>query len=95
MEYREYKALVEDRQEKLRDSFLSLSNTSQYSKPQKKFAYGLIKKNGVRSAAAILGTPRRTLQRWCRADKVQVARCPAWVFEWAKQRQRKRKTWIY
>jgi len=49
---------------------------------------------GVRATSRLLHVPRRTIQRWLRAEGITVKRCPDWVYGWAywrKKRQQNRK----
>lgn len=64
-----------------------------YTDGQKDFAFRLIDDLGVRATARVLKLPRKTLQRWCRKHNVYVRRCPAWVYEWAEKRNRRRMFW--
>jgi hypothetical protein len=80
--------------EKVRKRFLSLGDGKKvYSKAQKHFALSLIDENGVRATAKMLEIPRRTVQRWCRASGKPVKRCPAWVYDWAYRRYKRREFW--
>ena len=81
--------------EEKRDSFLSLGDGGRYTEQQKRYAFELIEEHGMRATAKILEIPRRTLQRWCRQYGIYVKRCPSWVFEWARRRQKKRRFWEY
>jgi len=75
--------------------FIALGNEGQYTESQKSYAFELIDEYGIRATARILKIPRRTLQRWCRQYGIYVKRCPSWVFEWARRRQKKRRFWQY
>jgi transposase-like protein len=79
--------------DKIRSEFLALGKGGRYTEAQKERAFELIKDKGIRSAARILGVPRRTLQRWCRQHGVYVRRCPSWVYEWAERRRKRREFW--
>jgi len=79
--------------EEKRDSFYSLGCRGHYTEDQKRFAFELIAEHGMRATARILKMPRRTLQRWCRQYGIYVRRCPSWVREWARRRQKKRRFW--
>ena len=81
--------------EEKREFFESLGNAGHYSEEQKRFAFELISKHGIRATARILRIPRRTLQRWCKQYGVHVRRCPAWVFEWARRRRERLRFWQY
>jgi len=37
--------------------------------------------------------PRRTIQRWLRAERLTVKRCPDWVYEWACWRRKRQEKW--
>jgi hypothetical protein len=80
--------------ERLAMHFRSLGDGKKvYTKAQKNYALSLIDENGVRATAKILEIPRRTIQRWCRASGKPVKRCPAWVYDWAYRRHRRREFW--
>ena len=80
--------------ERLKKRFRSLGDGKKvYAKAQKDYALSLIDENGVRATARMLEIPRRTIQRWCRNYGKPVKRCPAWVFDWAYRRQRRREFW--
>ena len=76
-----------------RYEFRSLDKGGQYTESQKRYAFELIDQYGIRATARILQIPRRTLQRWCRGNRVYVRRCPAWVYEWAERRRKRREFW--
>jgi len=66
--------------------FHSLGNESvHYTQQQKEFAFDLIEEKGIRATALILSMHRRTLQRWCREQGVDVKPCPDWVYDWASR----------
>jgi len=73
--------------------FNCLGDKGQYSYRQKEYAFQHIEESGVRATAKVLLVSRRTLQRWCRKYSVYVNRCPAWVFDWAKRRRKRREFW--
>jgi hypothetical protein len=87
--------------EEMREDFAFLSNDDggRYTEAQKERAFELINDKGIRSAARILGVPRRTLQRWCKRHGVFVRRCPSWGYEWAERQvqelREKVKRWTY
>ena len=87
------KAMQQQAYNEMKEDFLSLGHGGHYTNKQKKFAIGLIDEYGVRATSRILDLPRRTLQRWCRLYNVNVKRCPAWVYEWADKRRRRREFW--
>lgn len=64
-----------------------------YTTQQKKYAFELIRKSGIRATAKILHLQRRTLQRWCRRHCIDVKRCPDWVYVWAGRRIGRRAFW--
>ena len=51
------------------------------------------KTEGVRYTARTLGLQRKTIQRWLRAEGIQVKRCPDWVYDWAYWRRKRREKW--
>ena len=79
--------------DKMKENFISLGQGGHYTEKQKEYAIELIREYGVRATARILSLPRRTLQRWCRQYDVYVKRCPAWVYEWAERRRKRREFW--
>ena len=79
--------------EEMRCEFRGLGSGDRYSQQQKEYALRLIDDLGVRATARVLQIPRRTLQRWCRADCRYVRRCPAWVHSWAEKRRKRREFW--
>lgn len=85
----------EEANEKIRLRFDSLTAGRTYSPQQKQFALELIDEYGVRATSRVLDLPRRTLQRWCRAQGKRVKRCPDWVRPWAAKRREQRENWIW
>ena len=86
--------LAEDLNEETRRHFLCLGDGRRaYARPQMDYALSLIDTYGVRATSRILQIPRRTIQRWCRRYGKRVRRCPAWVYEWAERRRKKREFW--
>jgi len=80
--------------EKLKKRFRSLGDGKKvYTEAQKKYALSFIDENGVRATARMLEIPRRTIQRWCRKYGKPVKRCPAWVYDWAYRRHKRREFW--
>ena len=75
------KALAEEFNEEKRYWFQALGGGAQYTKKQKDYAFELIDQYSIRATERILKIPRRTLQRWCRANFIYVKRCPDWVYE--------------
>ena len=86
---------VNELNEEKRDEFIYLlgDGTRRYTKEQKAHAINMVQDKGVRSTARILGLHRKTLQRWLRAEGIQVKRCPGWVYEWAYWRQKRQEIW--
>lgn len=64
-----------------------------YTEQQKKYAFELIQKIGIRATAKCLKIPRRTLQRWCGKYNIYVKYCPDWVYGWAERRNKRRLFW--
>jgi transposase-like protein len=64
-----------------------------YSEEQKEYAIGQVQENGVRATARVLELARKTLQRWLKAQGITVRRCPAWVYDWAYWRRKRREKW--
>lgn len=79
--------------EQMRETFGELGSGGRYSQRQKEHALRLVDDLGVRATARVLRMPRRTLQRWCRADCRYVRRCPVWVHSWAEKRRKRREFW--
>jgi hypothetical protein len=79
--------------DEMREDFESMETGGRYCGAQKRYALGMIDEYGVRATARILHLPRRTLQRWCRAEYRYVRRCPAWVYAWAAKRRKRREFW--
>jgi len=73
--------------------FRSMGCGFRYAEDQRKFAFEQIEKCGIRATSRILKMPRRTLQRWCRKNYIMVERCPAWVYEWARRRKKRKEFW--
>lgn len=80
--------------EKLAKRFRSMGDGRKvYTEAQKEYALSFIDEYGVRATARVLEIPRRTIQRWCRAYRKPVKRCPAWVYDWAYRRHKRREFW--
>jgi len=77
----------------IKAEFFSLDNGGHYTSLQKDYAFQTIEEYGIRATSRILSVPRRTLQRWCRLYNVNVKRYPAWVYEWAEKRRKRREFW--
>ena len=71
-------------------------NRGQYTSEQKEYAIEKASTIGVRATSRLLHVPRRTIQRWLKAEGIRVKRCPDWVYDWAYWRRRrieKRRFW--
>ena len=80
--------------EKQRQYFYGLNlNGGHYSKEQKEYAIEKVRTIGVRATSRLLLVPRRTIQRWLRAQGIDVKRCPDWVYDWAYWRRKRREKW--
>ena len=79
--------------DEMRMEFEAMGTGGPYCQTQKEYALKLMDEYGVRAVARILELPRRTLQRWCRAECKYVQRCPDWVYSWAAKRQKRREFW--
>ncbi len=67
-----------------------------YTDKQKDYAINKAISIGVRATSRLLHMPRRTVQRWLKAEGIRVKRCPDWVYDWAYWRRRrieKRRFW--
>jgi hypothetical protein len=88
------RALIELQNDEFRFQFALLGEgRRKYSSQQKDFAFSLVDTYGVRGTGRILLVHRRTIQRWCRAQGMEVRRCPSWVLEWAERRRKRREFW--
>lgn len=87
------KAMQQQAYDEMKEYFISLGHGGHYTDKQKEYAIEQINEYGIRATTRILAIPRRTLQRWCRQYDVQVKRCPAWVYDWAEKRRRRREFW--
>jgi hypothetical protein len=65
----------------------------QYSTEQREYAIEKALTIGVRATSRLLHVPRRTIQRWLRSEGITVKRCPAWVYDWAYWRRKRREKW--
>ena len=61
-----------------------------YTNKQKDYAINKAISIGVRATSRLLHLPRRTIQRWLRAEGITAERCPDWVYEWAYWRKKRR-----
>ncbi|MBA7697363.1 hypothetical protein ES703_106028 [subsurface metagenome] len=64
-----------------------------YTDNQKDYAVHKAISIGVRATSRLLNMPRRTIQRWLRANGITVKRCPDWVYSWAYWRNKRREKW--
>ena len=67
-----------------------------YTDKQKEYAIKKAISTGLRATSRLLNVPRRTIQRWLKAEGIRVKRCPDWVYDWAYWRRRrieKRRFW--
>jgi len=64
-----------------------------YTDNQKDYAVHKAISIGVRATSRLLNMPRRTIQRWLRANGIAVKRCPDWVYSWAYWRNKRREKW--
>ncbi len=98
LSWKETKEIILDFMQGINDEkryrFMAFGNSGRYKDKQKNYAFELIGKSGIRATARILKTPRRTLQRWCRANYILVKRCPDWVYGWAERRRKRRLFWL-
>jgi hypothetical protein len=85
--------MIQEMYEDKRYCFRSLGKDGQYTESQKRYAFELAGEHGIRATARMLQIPRRTLQRWCRANHIRVRRCPSWVRPWAERRRKRRAFW--
>ena len=74
--------------DEMRTEFEAMGTGGPYCQTQKEYALKLVDEYDVRAVARIFGMPRRTLQRWCRAEHKYIQRCPGWVYSWATKRRR-------
>ena len=68
-------------------------NGGHYSIEQKEYAIEKARSIGVRATSRLLQVPRRTIQRWLRAEGIYVKRCPDWVYDWAYWRRKRKEKW--
>ncbi len=54
-----------------------------YTPKQKAYTIEKVLSTGIRATSRLLQVPRRTIQRWLRAEEITVKRCPDWVYDWA------------
>ena len=88
---------IEANNRRQRSLFINLNlRGGHYTTVQKEYAINKAKSIGIRAASRLLHVPRKTIQRWLRAEGVTVKRCPDWVYDWAYWRGRrieKRRYW--
>ncbi|MBD3203716.1 hypothetical protein GF327_05435 [Candidatus Woesearchaeota archaeon] len=85
---------IEQENEEQRSLFYSLNPSGgHYTKEQKEFAIEKARSIGVRATSRLLQVPRRTIQRWLRAEGISVKRCPDWVYDWAFWRKKSQEKW--
>lgn len=87
------KAMMEEVNAEKRFEFQSYGNGGLYSQEQKEYAFNLMAEYGLRATARILKIPRRTLQRWCKQNHIEIKRCPDWVYDWAERRRKRKEFW--
>ena len=91
-------SMIEDENAYLRAEFRALSpkrRSMRYTPRQRTWAVNKAGEIGVRATARLLRLERRTIQRWLRAEGIRVRRAPAWVYEWAETRNRRRRKWAH
>ena len=64
-----------------------------YTTGQKEYAIEKAKSIGIRATSRLLQVPRRTIQRWLRAEAIAVKRRPDWVYDWAEWRKKRWEKW--
>jgi len=64
-----------------------------YTRGQKEYAIDKAGSIGIRATSRLLYVPRKTIQRWLRAEGIEVKRCPDWVYEWAYWRKKRKEKW--
>ena len=84
---------IQELNEEKRIEFQALGTGGRYTRQQKQYAFKMIYESGMRATARVLNIPRRTLQRWCRDERIYVRRCPSWVYDWAERRRKCREFW--
>ncbi len=85
---------IEEEDREKRAKFKALgSGRGNYTADQKDYAINKAISIGVRAASRLLNVPRRTIQRWLRANGITVKRCPDWVYSWAYWRNKRREKW--
>ncbi len=89
-------AFIRARNTEEREEFSALNpgpKSWRYTPEQRAWAIKKAREIGVRATARLLKIERRTIQRWLRAEGIRVRRAPAWVYEWAETRNRRREKW--
>ena len=88
---------IEEENREKRAEFNALGkDKGHYTVKQKGYAINKAVSIGVRATSRLLNVPRRTIQRWLKAEGIRVKRCPDWVYDWAYWRRRrieKRRFW--
>jgi len=91
---------IEEKNRRQRFLFINLNPSGgHYTAEQKEYAMEKAKSIGVRATSRLLHVSRRTIQRWLRAEGINVKRCPDWVYDWAYWRRKrikklKRRVWF-
>jgi len=83
----------ENREQLFYFRFLGSEKGRHYTDKQKDYAIEKAKSIGVRATSRLLHVPRRTIQRWLKAEGISVKRCPDWVYDWAYWRNKRREKW--
>ena len=88
---------IEEENREKRAEFNALGiDRGHYTVEQKDYAINKAISIGNRATSRLLNVPRRTIQRWLKAEGIRVKRCPDWVYDWAywrKRRIEKRRFW--
>jgi len=90
------RAMIENENAYLRAEFRALRpdrKSKRYAPKQKDWAINKAVEIGVRATARLLSLQRKTIQRWLREEGVKVRRAPAWVYDWAYWRAKRREKW--
>ena len=78
------RVFIEEENREKRAQFNALGlGRGHYTVEQKEYATEKAISIGVRATSRLLNMPRRTIQRWLRANGITVKRCPDWVYSWA------------
>jgi len=88
---------IEEENREKRAEFNALGkDKGHYTVEQKDYAINKAISIGNRATSRLLNVPRKTIQRWLKAEGIRVKRCPDWVYDWAYWRRRrieKRRFW--